>query len=101
MHVIKEITYLCLFYRAKNEKNLVFDVRHGNNVENYTSFGEELLAPRPTRKPEQWRTEGGLGGSTPSPPPKCRGFDKAEPNSQFRGKYITNNLPRTRFSLIF
>jgi hypothetical protein len=37
--------------------------------------------------PYQWRTEGGgvWGGSTP---PKFRRFDKAEPNSQFRGKYI-------------
>jgi hypothetical protein len=30
----------------------------------------------------QWRTEGGLGGSTP-PPPKFRGFEKAGPKSQF------------------
>jgi hypothetical protein len=35
-----------------------------------------------------WRTE---GGSTP-PPPKFRSFDKAEPNSQFRGKYVRNCL---------
>jgi hypothetical protein len=34
----------------------------------------------------QWRTEGG--------------FNKAEPNSQFRGKYISNNLIRIRVSLI-
>jgi hypothetical protein len=26
------------------------------------------------------------------PPPKFRSFDKAEPNSQFRGKYIINSL---------
>jgi hypothetical protein len=32
---------------------------------------------------------GGFGGFTPSPP-KFRNFDKAEPNSQFRGKYIRN-----------
>jgi hypothetical protein len=38
----------------------------------------------------QWRTEGGVGGS--NPPPKFRSFDKAEPNSQFRGKYIRNRL---------
>jgi hypothetical protein len=37
----------------------------------------------------QWRTEGGLGGSNPSPP-KFWSFDKAEPNSQFRGKYTSN-----------
>jgi hypothetical protein len=29
-----------------------------------------------------------------------RSFDKAEPNSQFRGKYISNNLTRIRVSLI-
>jgi hypothetical protein len=28
-------------------------------------------------------------------------FDKAEPNSQFRGKYIRNNLIRIRVSLIY
>jgi hypothetical protein len=33
-------------------------------------------------------------------PPKLRSFDKAEPNSQFRGKYIRNNLIRIRGSLI-
>jgi hypothetical protein len=33
---------------------------------------------------------GGLGLF--NPPPKFRSFDKAEPNSQFRGKYICNNL---------
>jgi hypothetical protein len=38
----------------------------------------------------QWRTEGGFKSP---PPPKFRTFDKAEPNSQFRGKYIRNNPP--------
>ena len=42
---------------------------------------------------------GGLGCS--NPPQKFRSFDKAEPNSQFRGKYIRNNLTRIRLSLIF
>jgi hypothetical protein len=32
--------------------------------------------------------------------PKFRIFDKAEPNFQFRGKYILNNLIRIRVSLI-
>ena len=41
------------------------------------------------------------GGSTPHPPPKFRSFDKAEPNFQFCGKYIRNNLTRIRLSLIF
>jgi hypothetical protein len=36
----------------------------------------------------QWRTEGGWGFN----PPKFRSFDKAESNSQFRGKYIRNGL---------
>jgi hypothetical protein len=33
------------------------------------------------------------------PPPKFRSFDKAEPNSQFSGKYIHNNLIRIWVSL--
>jgi hypothetical protein len=47
----------------------------------------------------QWRTEGGLGGSTP-PAPEIQNFDKAEPNSQFRGKYIRYNLITIRVSPI-
>jgi hypothetical protein len=46
----------------------------------------------------QWHTEGGLGGS--NTPPKFQSFDKAEPNSQFPGKYIHNNLIRIRVSFI-
>jgi hypothetical protein len=38
----------------------------------------------------QWRTEGG-GVQIP---PKFRSFAKSEPNSQFRGIYIRNNLLR-------
>jgi hypothetical protein len=34
--------------------------------------------------------EGGFGGFTPSP--KFRSFNKADPNSLFRGKYIRNRL---------
>jgi hypothetical protein len=34
------------------------------------------------------------------PPQKFRSFDKVETNSQFRGKYIRNNLIRIRVSLI-
>jgi hypothetical protein len=34
------------------------------------------------------------------PPPKFRSFDKAKPNSQFRGKYIRYNLIRIRGSPI-
>jgi hypothetical protein len=43
---------------------------------------------------------GGVWGVQPTPP-KFRNFDKAEPNSQFRGKYIRNKLTRIRLSLIF
>jgi hypothetical protein len=48
----------------------------------------------------QWRTEGGLGGFNPPLPPKFRSFNKAEPSSQFRGKYIRNNLIRIQVSII-
>jgi hypothetical protein len=34
---------------------------------------------------------GGFGGFKP-PPPKFRSFEKAEPNSLFRGKYVRNRL---------
>jgi hypothetical protein len=47
----------------------------------------------------QWRTEGSWGFNPP-PPPKFRSFDKAEPNSQFRGKHIRYNLIRIWVSLI-
>jgi hypothetical protein len=44
----------------------------------------------------QCHTEGeGLVGLNP---PKFQSFDKAEPNSQFRGKYIRNNLIRIQVS---
>jgi hypothetical protein len=43
---------------------------------------------------------GAMGGSNP-PPAKFRPFDKSEPNSQYRGKYIRNNLIRIRVSLIY
>jgi hypothetical protein len=33
-------------------------------------------------------------------PPKFQSFEKAEPNYQFRGKYIRNNLIRIRVSII-
>jgi hypothetical protein len=42
---------------------------------------------------------GVLGGFNPHPK-KFLSFDKAEPNSQFRGKYILYNLIGIRFSLI-
>jgi hypothetical protein len=42
---------------------------------------------------------GDLGGST-YPTPKFRSFEKAEPNSQFRGICVRNNLNRIRILLI-
>jgi hypothetical protein len=42
---------------------------------------------------------GGLEGSN-TPSPKFRSFEKAEPNSQFHGKYICNNLIRIQVSLV-
>jgi hypothetical protein len=49
---------------------------------------------------KQWCTEGGRVPTRP-PSPKLRSFDKAEPNSQVRGKYIRNNLIRIRVSIIY
>jgi hypothetical protein len=46
----------------------------------------------------QWRTEGGR--LKPFPTPKFQSFDKADPNSQFRGKWMRNNLIRIQVSLI-
>jgi hypothetical protein len=46
----------------------------------------------------QWRAEGVWGVQTPLP--KFRSFDKAKPNSQFRGEYIHSNLLTIRVSLI-
>jgi hypothetical protein len=45
-------------------------------------------------------TRGGFGGSNPPPSPKFRSFDKGEPNSLSRRKYIRNNLIIIRVSLI-
>jgi hypothetical protein len=44
----------------------------------------------------QWRTEGGFAPHSP----KFLSFDKAEPNSQFRGKFDHNNLVKIQVSLI-
>jgi hypothetical protein len=49
----------------------------------------------------QWRIEGGgVWEVQTNPTPKFRSFDKAQPNSQFRGKYIRKNLIRIRVSLV-
>jgi hypothetical protein len=47
----------------------------------------------------KWRTSGGRFGVLTSNP-EFWSFDKAEPNSQFGGKCIRNNLIRIRVSLI-
>jgi hypothetical protein len=41
------------------------------------------------------------GVQTPPSTPNFQSSDKAKSNSQFRGKYIRNNLTRIRLSLIF
>jgi hypothetical protein len=43
---------------------------------------------------------GEVAGVQPLPPKKFRSFDKAEPNSQFHGRYTHNNLIRIQVSLI-
>ena len=43
----------------------------------------------------------GGGWVVQTPHPEIPKFLEAEPNSQFRGKYIRNNLTRIRLSLIF
>ena len=57
-----------------------------------------------TNAPQSYVIRSGVPRGCSNPPPiplKFRSFDKAEPNSQFRGKYIRNNLTRIRLSLIF
>jgi hypothetical protein len=60
----------------------------------------------PTDPCMQWRTKGVVWWvSKPPPPPpkkkkKFHSSDKADPNSQFREKYIKNNQIRIRVSLI-
>jgi hypothetical protein len=52
--------------------------------------------------PVACRGGGGKGGSTPpQKKKKIQSFEKDEPNSQFHGKYIHNNLTKTRVSLIY
>jgi hypothetical protein len=44
------------------------------------------------RSPNWHITVAYRGGDQPPPPPEIPKFEKAEPNSQFRGKYIRNRL---------
>jgi hypothetical protein len=46
---------------------------------------------------QHWRTQGGVFGGFKPP----RSFEKAWPNSQFRGIYICNNLSGIRVLLIY
>jgi hypothetical protein len=68
-------------------------------METGTHFKRELAPCLPNIETEhqQWRAVGG-GAVFKPPSPKFRSFDKAEPNSQFRGKYIRYN-PRHPESL--
>jgi hypothetical protein len=85
---------MCL--SGKGRINRSVDLHHCNaKVTHVSSFTGVHNSPRFSGIPEG----GGLLGFTPLP--KFRGFDKAEPNSQFRGKYIRNNLIRIWVSLIF
>jgi hypothetical protein len=52
----------------------------------------------PTYRATPVAYRGGFADS--NPPPKFRSFDKSEPDSQFRGKHICNNLIRKRVPLI-
>ena len=75
-----------------------------NNFKNVGFYNTKyaLQFNRLHKTSSQWRPEGGGGvWGVQTPPPKFRSFDKAEPNFQFRGKYIRNNLTRIRLSLIF
>jgi hypothetical protein len=76
-------------------------VQHGDGWSGLVAFhpGRRSRLPIAEKVAMQWRSEG-RGGLGSSNPPKFRGFDKAEPNSHFRGKYIRNNLIRIRVSLI-
>jgi hypothetical protein len=61
------------------------NIQHNRTEVRYLVLGQLI---------KQWRTEGGGVGWRAQTPtlPKFRSFSKAEPNSQFRGKYIRNCL---------
>jgi hypothetical protein len=80
------LTLVCavnLAFCVSNEDGIKFDILFGQL--------DYLFYPRPFTRFGLWRTVGGFGGFNPHPP-KFWSFDKAEPNSQFRGKYIRNYL---------
>jgi hypothetical protein len=77
-------------------------IRSGCYVEYCHWSGESDCFCKATYRPRvSGVPRGGLGCLTPPPSPKFRILTKAEPNSQFRGEYIHNNLTRIRLSLIF
>jgi hypothetical protein len=66
----------------------------------YTPFDDgycnKVLRPHTLGR---WRTEGEGVRGVQTPTPKFRTLDKAEPNFQFHGKYIRNNLTKIQVSL--
>jgi hypothetical protein len=69
----------------------------------------QLVSKRATIRGERVGTVARITSGVPrgevwvvqNPSTKFQSFDKDEPNSQFRGKYIRNNLTRIRISLIW
>jgi hypothetical protein len=84
--------YLRFYYVPTISKShLILDYMHAN-WPLFRSILDWLIITIPHIRDhndlEHWRTQrGGLGGSNP-PPKLFRSVEKAEPNSQFRGKYI-------------
>jgi hypothetical protein len=70
----------------------------------FTSWVTICFSKQPPRNRSCWfkQTENnhGVHRGGGVNPPKFRSFDKAKPNSLFRGKYIHNNLIRIRVSII-
>jgi hypothetical protein len=102
---MKNITYKCVTVLSQvsvvwSQTVRYFETRTWSKVlyyvgRGYTKLQTQKLVTYHYRN--QWRTE---RGSDAPPLPKFRSFDKAEPNSQFRGKHIRNNLIRIRVSPI-
>jgi hypothetical protein len=78
--------------------------RRCDNVQQYSAWGRGYIPKQCRSTPSLNGKELGiifyLGGGGQHPP-KFRSFDKAEPNSQFHGKYSHNNLIRIWVSLIY
>jgi hypothetical protein len=82
----------------------LFDSTHLNTEEQARDMGVALSVCIPHQdksaetRQSQWRTVVGFGGV--NPPLKFWSFDKAEPNTQFHGKYNHYNIITIRISLI-